>query len=91
MQNNINMICTEYIGNNMVNVTVSVPADVKKRMDEYGIINWSEVARLAFAEQLRRLELLKTLTATSKATDQDVASISASIKAAVRKRHEAKG
>ena len=75
----------------MVNVTVSVPEEMKKKMDEFGIINWSEVARNAFAEQINQLDLLKTLTAKSKATEKDVEAISAKIKAAVLKRHGAKG
>jgi hypothetical protein len=74
----------------MVNVTVSVPFDMKKKMDEFGIINWSEVARAAFAEQIRKLELLKTLTSASKATDRDIETISEKIKNEVLKRHEGK-
>ncbi len=74
----------------MVNVTVSVPTDMKKKMDEFGIINWSEVARKAFAEQLNQLELLKSLTAKSTATEKDVEILSAKIKNAVLKRHEEK-
>ena len=74
----------------MVNVTVSIPVDMKKKMDDFGIINWSEVARNSFAEQLSQLELLKALTAKSKATDKDIANLSAKIKGAVLKRHEEK-
>ena len=73
---------------NMVNVTVSVPVEMKKRMDEYAIINWSEVARQAFAEQLGRLETLKAITAKSKATEKDVEELSKKIKAGVLRRHE---
>lgn len=90
MQSIINIIYTEYIVMNMVNVTVSVSMDMKKKMEEFGIINWSEVARKAFAEQLSQLELLKALTTKSKASDKDVEDLSAKIKAAVLKRHEEK-
>ncbi len=74
----------------MVNVTVSVPIDMKNKMDEFAIINWSEVAREAFADQIAKLELLKSLTSKSKATDKDIKEISDKIKAAVWKRHEEK-
>jgi hypothetical protein len=73
---------------NMVNVTVSVPVEMKSKMDEYAIINWSEVARQAFAGQLKRLEMLKAITAESKATEQDVEELSKKVKAGVLKRHE---
>ncbi len=73
---------------NMVNVTVSVPVEMKSKMDEYAIINWSEVARQAFAGQLKRLEMLKAITAESKATEKDVEELSKKVKAGVLKRHE---
>ena len=72
----------------MVNVTVSVPEEMKKKMDAYAIINWSEVAREAFAEQINKMELLKALTSKSKATDKDVEELTKKIKAKVWKRHE---
>ncbi len=72
----------------MVNITVSVPEDMKKDMDSFAIINWSEVARKAFSEQLSQLRLLKELTKTSKASDKDVEAISNKIRAAVFKKHE---
>lgn len=74
----------------MVNVTVSVPTEMKRKMEEFAIINWSEVAREAFAEQIAKLELLKNLTYKSKATDRDIQEISRKIKMSVRQRHEDK-
>ena len=74
----------------MVNVTVSVPEGMKKKMDEFAVINWSEVAREAFAEQISKMELLKALTSKSKATDKDVNELTKKIKAEVWKRHEMK-
>jgi hypothetical protein len=73
---------------NMVNVTVSIPVDMKKKMDEFAVINWSEVAREAFAEQISKMELLRSLTSKSKATDKDVEELAKKIKAEVSKRHE---
>ncbi|NYZ77009.1 hypothetical protein H0O02_01695 [Candidatus Micrarchaeota archaeon] len=72
----------------MTNVTVSVPVEMKKKMEEFAVINWSEVAREAFAEQISKMELLKSLTSKSKATKEDVKELSEKIKAAVWKRHE---
>jgi len=41
----------------MANVTVSVPEQLKKRMEQTGGVNWSEVAREAFEEVMRRKEM----------------------------------
>ena len=40
----------------MPNITLSIPEDVYKRMKKYGEVKWSEVARKAIMEYLRRLE-----------------------------------
>jgi hypothetical protein len=87
----INIVYTEYCVIEMANVTVSVPQEMKKKMDAFAVINWSEVAREAFAEQLSRMELLKAITSKSKATDKDVEEIAAKVRAGVLRRHEARG
>jgi len=43
----------------MANVTVSVPEDLKKKMENAAGVNWSEVARQAFEEAVRRREMLE--------------------------------
>ncbi len=42
----------------MATITLSVPNDLKKEMEKVQVINWSSVARKAFAEQLRYMEEL---------------------------------
>jgi len=41
----------------MVNVTISVPEKLKREMERRKHINWSEVARRAFEEEIRREEI----------------------------------
>ncbi len=41
----------------MANVTISVPEELKKKMEHTGGVNWSEVARQAFEEAVRRREM----------------------------------
>lgn len=43
----------------MGNVTVSVPEEIRRRMKRLKHVNWSEVARKAFEERIRREEMLK--------------------------------
>ncbi len=71
----------------MANVCVSVPEEMKKRMDDYGIVNWSEVARQAFAERLKKMQLADMLASESKLTEKDVLEIGRKIKHAVAKSH----
>jgi len=42
----------------MAAITLSVPDVLKRRMDEVDFINWSSVARMAFAERLKDVEEL---------------------------------
>lgn len=72
----------------MSNVCVSVPEDMKRRLDKFESVNWSAVARQAFAEQLTKLELMDKLTAKSIATDKDIEDLSKKIKAGLAKRHD---
>ena len=39
------------------NVTIRVPDELKRRMEEHGNVNWSEVARRAFEETIQRQEM----------------------------------
>jgi len=41
----------------MSNVTIRVPEELKRRMEQCKGINWSEVARKAFEEAARREEM----------------------------------
>jgi hypothetical protein len=43
----------------MANVTVAVPEELKKKMEHVPDVNWSEVARQAFEETIRRRQMLE--------------------------------
>ncbi len=43
----------------MANVTVAVPEELKKKMEHVPDVNWSEVARQAFEETIRRKQMLE--------------------------------
>jgi hypothetical protein len=71
----------------MVNMTLTVPADLKKKMDGFPEINWSEVARQAFNKKIQELALLRTITADSRLTEENATDIGDRIKAAIAQRH----
>lgn len=56
----------------MPNVTVSIDESLKERMDDHPEINWSEVARQAFREKIRNLEVMEEIVEDSELTDEDV-------------------
>ena len=55
----------------MVNITLSVPGELKNRMDSFAEINWSAVAREAFDEKMRDLELIKKFKSKSTINEED--------------------
>jgi len=55
----------------MPTITLSVPEDLKRDMDESREINWSEVARVAIKGKVAQLKILKTISAKSKLTEKD--------------------
>lgn len=46
-------------GDWMVSVTLSVPKEMKEKMEKFPEINWSEVARGSIQEKIRDLEFLE--------------------------------
>lgn len=78
------------LGGYMASVSVSVPDEMKQKLEQFDTVNWSAVARKAFANELSKLELMDKLTSKSKATDKDVEELSKKIKANVAKWHNQK-
>ncbi len=55
----------------VVNITLSIPKDLKKKMDSFIEINWSAVAREAFKEKISDLEFLKQFKKQSNLTEEE--------------------
>lgn len=73
-----------------VNVTLSVPVELKHKMESFKEINWSEVMRNTLAEKLRRLEIMRRLdelTAGSELNEEDIKRLSDKLKEGIAKRH----
>lgn len=72
------MLCMSKMGT----ITLSVPDELKFKMDETDFINWSSVARRAFIEMLKdvkKLELLKKLKEISEISEDDKREIKESL------------
>jgi len=73
----------------MPTITLSVPEDIKKDMEESKEINWSEVARAAIKTKVAQLKILKAITAKSKLTEKDALELGRKINASMHKKHQA--
>lgn len=66
----------------MGTITLSVPDELKIRMEETDFINWSSIARRAFIEalkDLKKLELLKKIREISEISDDDLKNVKTEI------------
>lgn len=63
----------------MTNITLSVPEELKKKMDAFKVMNWSEVARQAIKERIEDLEIMNKITSRSKLTKKNVKEFSEKI------------
>ncbi len=72
--------------NKMVNITLSVPDELKIRMEKANMINWSSIARSAFIETLEEIERLnmlkrfKQIVSKSQFTEKDAEELSEKVK-----------
>ncbi len=55
----------------MATLTLAVPEDLKKEMELFPELNWSEIAREAINEKLAEYKLFKSIVAKSKLTEKD--------------------
>jgi len=72
----------------MPNMTLAIPEELKKKMDQFKEINWSEVARQAIREKTVMLEKMNRLLSKSQLNDSDIANHSTEIKKSVSRRHK---
>lgn len=71
----------------MPNVTVTVPMDLKKQMEKFDEVNWSAVARNAFAEKVVAISVLEKLSAKSQLTDAAALSLGRTVSKSLWDRH----
>ena len=55
----------------MTTLTLAVPDEIKKKMDSFPEMNWSEVARQAFLQKIEDMEFLRRFKEKSKLTETD--------------------
>ena len=55
----------------MSTFTLNIPDELKKKMDEFPEINWSEVIRSSIKQKIADLTFLKSFTQNSEITEDD--------------------
>ena len=70
----------------MTTMTLAVPEELKKRMDHFPEMNWSQVARQAFNDKIQDLELLLKFKAKSTFTEEDALRLGKEVGKALTKR-----
>ena len=71
----------------MPNLTLAISEDLKKVMDEYKELNWSEIARRAIEERLYKLRVMDEILSNSQLTEEDTLALGRMVNKAVYKRH----
>ena len=69
----------------MVNVTVTIPEELRTKLKKHDEVNWSAVIRKALHEHLRNIEIAEAIAQKSKLTKKDVEEISKKINRATAK------
>ena len=78
----------------MPNITVSVPIELKKKMDQLPELNWSEITRKFLVEKTKRAILLKKLDKileNSELTEENALELGKKIKESMHKRYQKEG
>ena len=55
----------------MVSITLSVPVELKNKMDLFPEFNWSEIARQAITKKIAFLEEMNKIFSKSELTEED--------------------
>ena len=71
----------------MPTITLSVPTELKKEMEESKEINWSQVARTAIQEKIAQLKILKEIASKSKLTEKDALELGRRINKSLHERY----
>ena len=73
----------------MPNMTLSIPTDLKAKMDRFKEINWSEVARQAIFQKTLLLDKMNQLMSSSSIAEPDTLYEGRKIRNKVSKKHKA--
>jgi len=71
----------------MVNMTITIPKEMKNDLDMFPEINWSEVARQAFKTKIEDLKFLMEFKKNSTMTEEDALRLGKEVSRSLHKRY----
>jgi hypothetical protein len=71
----------------MANITLSVSEELKRKMEQFPEINWSEVARQAIKNKATQLAVLKAIVSKSKLTEKEAIELGRKINKGLAKKY----
>ena len=72
----------------MVSITLSVPQELRRRMESHPEVKWSEVVRSILRQQLDEWEELEKTASKSRFTEKDVKELSGKVDAEMLRHFE---
>ncbi|NVM37894.1 MAG: hypothetical protein HWN81_20040 [Candidatus Lokiarchaeota archaeon] len=72
----------------MANITLSIPEDLKKEMEKFPEINWSEVARDSIKKKIAQLSFLKGFRMDSDITVEEALKLGQEVNQLLVKRYK---
>jgi len=72
----------------MANLTLSIPKEMKERMEKFPEINWSEVARDSIKKKIAQLNFLKGFRMDSEINPEDALNLGKEISELLLKRYK---
>ncbi|MFH0737109.1 MAG: hypothetical protein V1827_00070 [Candidatus Micrarchaeota archaeon] len=72
----------------MVSITLSVPIELKKEMERFPEINWSEIARQAIQKKIILLRRFREFTRESEFNEEDALRLGKEASKAIAARHK---
>jgi len=70
----------------MVNITLSIPEDLKQEMEKFPEMNWSAIAREAIKKRVLLLRELNKILSKSELTEEDAVILGRKVNKAVAKK-----
>ena len=75
-----------YAQENMTNITLKIPDELKNELKSHEEVNWSAVIRKALVEHLRKIQIAEAIAKKSKLSEKDAEEISKKINSSLAKK-----
>ena len=71
----------------MVNITLTIPKELREEIKKHKEVNWSAVARKAMLEHLKRIMIAESIAIKSRLTKKDINELDNLVKKGIARSH----